>query len=195
MKQLKAIAIFAILILFLAPAAKAKKHDDVSPAFQTAKTAYVEADDGIYSEPGLFEGDRQAIGDLQNGLRRWGRYTVTDHPEGADLIFVVRKSHPTNENTPTNVPTPSRMPGGTIAPRGAGQGGDQDPMNSAAQMGPEDDRLMVYTMNANGKRKGPIWTREMKDGLDGPSLLLLGQLKDAVELAYPSAPLTASPSQ
>jgi hypothetical protein len=57
MKHWKAIAIPAILFLSLTPAAKAKKHD-ISPAFQAAKTVYVEAADGSYSNPGLLLGDR-----------------------------------------------------------------------------------------------------------------------------------------
>jgi len=195
MKHWKAMAGFAILIPILTPSAMAKKHDDVSPAFQTSKTVYVEAADGIYSKPGLFWGDRKAIEDLEDGLRRWGRYSVVDRPEGADLIFVVRKGHGAEDDSRPNVPTPSRLPGGgTIAPRVPGPPGDQDPMSTATQMGPDDDRLMIFTLNANGKRKGPIWTRELKDGLDAPSLFLLGQLKDAVELAFPPAPVVANPA-
>jgi hypothetical protein len=194
MNHAKSIAVFALLVVLLPPAATAKKHDEVSPAFQTAKTVYVEAADGDYSKPGLFGGDRKAIEDLQEGLRRWGRYTVVDHPEGADLIFAVRKSHGADDDTRLNLPTPSRLPGGTITPRVPGPPGDQDPASTSTQMGPDDDRLMIYTLNANGKRKGPIWTHEMKDGLDAPRLLLLSQLKDAVELAYPPAPVTADPA-
>jgi hypothetical protein len=204
MKHMKAIAILAILILSLIPAAKAKKHD-LSPAFQTAKTVYVEAADGPYSNPGLLSGDRQAMKDLEDGLRRWGRYSVADHPEGADLIFVVRKGRGsgTSEDAQPNLPTPSRTPGGspggtpggTIAPRAPGQLGDQDSVSPATEIGVDDDRLMVFTPDAYLRRKSPIWTREIRDGLNAPSLLLLGQLRDAVELANRPAPLTATPSQ
>jgi hypothetical protein len=194
MKHSKAIAILAILIGCLMPAAEAKKHD-ISPAFQSAKTAYVEAADGPDSNPGLFSGDRQAIKDVQDGLRLWGRYTVVDHPEGADLIFLVHKGRAsgTSEDSQPNLPTPSRPPGGTMAPRAPGQIGDQDSMSSATEMGSDNDRLMVFTPDAYLKRKNPIWTRESKDGLDAPSRLLLGQLKDAVELAYRPAPPAGTP--
>jgi hypothetical protein len=66
-------------------------------------------------------------------------------------------------------------------------------MSSATEMGSDNDRLMVFTPDAYLKRKNPIWTRESKDGLDAPSRLLLGQLKDAVELAYRPAPPAGTP--
>jgi len=211
MKQWKAIAIPAILILSLTPAAKAKKHD-ISPAFQTAKTVYVEAADGPYSNPGLLSGDRQAIKDLEEGLRRWGRYSVAEHPEGADLIFVVHKGRGSGTSEAAqpdaaqpNLPTPSRSPAGTpsgtpggapggMNPRVPGQIGDQDSVSSPTEIGGDGDRLMVFTPDGYLKRKNPIWTREIRDGLDAPSFLLLGQLRDAVELAFHSAPVTATPS-
>jgi hypothetical protein len=209
MKHWKAITIPAILILSLTPAAaKAKKHD-ISPAFQTAKTVYVEAADGSDSNPGLLSGDRQAIKDLEDGLRRWGRYSVLDHPEGADLIFVVRKGHGsgTSEDAQPNLPTPSRTsggtpggmpggtPGGTVASRAPGQMGDPDSIGPATEIGVDGDRLMIFTPDGYLKRKSPIWTREIRDGLDAPSFLLLGQFRDAVELANRPAPPPAAPSQ
>jgi|ERR1700723_855591 hypothetical protein len=195
MKQGKAIAILAVLVWGLLPAAEAKKHD-LSPAFQSAKTVYVEAADGPDSNPGLYSGDRQAVRDVQDGLRLWGRYTVVEHPEGADLIILVRKgrARETGEdpqpNLPTPTPTPSRSPGGMTGSRTPGQVADPDAISSATELGSDNDRLMVFTPEAYLKHKSPVWTRESKDGLGAPSRLLVGQLKDAVDLAYPPAPPT-----
>jgi hypothetical protein len=66
-------------------------------------------------------------------------------------------------------------------------------MGAAQQMSAEGDKLMVYTMT-DGKRKGPIWTRELQGGLEGPSLLLVQQLKTAVERAYPPPLTPAKPA-
>ena len=55
-----------------------------------------------------------------------------------------------------------------------------------AEAGPSDDMPRVFTTNPDGKLIGPVWNRELKDGLDGPTVLLLQQLRAAVEKAYPS---------
>jgi hypothetical protein len=194
MKQGKPIAILAVLIWGLMPAAAAKKHD-LSPAFQSAKTVYVEAADGPDSNPGIDMGDRLAIRDVQDGLRLWGRYTVVEHPEGADLIFLVRKgrARETGEEPQPNLPAASRSPVGMTPSRAPGQAADPDSISPATEMGADNDRLMVFTPEAYLKHKSPLWTRESKDGLAAPARSLIGQLKDAVELAYPPAPGAAAP--
>jgi hypothetical protein len=61
-------------------------------------------------------------------------------------------------------------------------------------VGPPDDLLEVYMLTPDGKLSGRLWWREMKDGLDGPSVLLLQQLKNAVEHAYPTPPQAKKPT-
>ncbi|MGO9336212.1 MAG: hypothetical protein ACLPY1_01765 [Terracidiphilus sp.] len=183
MKVWKAIALVTILIPAVAVAQK-KKHNDVPEVFGTAHSAFVQAADGDYSNPALSGADRQAIADVQNALQRWGRYTLTVHAEQADLIFVVRKSRSGNTDAQNGLSGPQRPNGGSGSARVPGQPGDLDSMGAATQMGAEGDRLLVYTM-IEGKRNGPIWTRELQGGLDGPSVLLVQQLKSAVERAYP----------
>jgi hypothetical protein len=53
--------------------------------------------------------------------------------------------------------------------------------------------LQVYTTNPDGKLIGPVWNREMREGLDGPDVPLLRQLRIAVEKAYPSQPAPKQP--
>jgi hypothetical protein len=192
MKNLKAIALVAILIPVLGVAQK-KKHNDVPEAFETAHAVYVEAADGDYSKPGLNDADRRAIEDVQDALKSWGRYTLAVHPEQADLIVVVRKSRGSSADGQSGLPGPPR-PNGVAGPtRVPGQPGDSDTMGAAQQMSAEGDKLMVYAMT-DGKRKGPIWTRELQGGLDGPSVLLVQQLKSAVEKAYPPPLTPAKPA-
>jgi len=90
-------------------------------------------------------------------------------------------------------------PGNPGAPGSAGNPGDPSDPNSGrmgnmgpyqgagarTDVGPPDDLLRVYTLTPEGKLVGPLWSREMKDGLDGPDVLLLRDLRDAVERAYP----------
>jgi hypothetical protein len=51
------------------------------------------------------------------------------------------------------------------------------------EVGPSDDMLKVFLLTSDGKLVGPIWNRELKDGLDGPGVPLLQLLRDAVEQA------------
>jgi hypothetical protein len=46
--------------------------------------------------------------------------------------------------------------------------------------------LRVYTIQPDGKLKGPIWQSEQERGLTGPNVLLLRRLKDEVENSYPT---------
>lgn len=68
-----------------------------------------------------------------------------------------------------------------------------DELGGSSEVGPEDDLLQVFSTGADGKLLGPIWTREMKDGFDAPRVLLIQQLKDAVERAYPNPPPNKQP--
>ncbi len=193
MKALQAIALVAILIPALGVAQKSKKHNDVPAPFETAHSVYVEAADGDYSKPGLNGTDRRAIEDVQDALKAWGRYTLAVHPDQADLIFVVRKSRSGSPDAQSGLSGPPR-PNGVAGPaRNPGKPGDSDTLGASAQMGAEGDRLLVYTMT-DGKRKGPVWTRELQQGLDGPSVLLMQQLKGAVERAYPPELAPAKPA-
>ena len=58
----------------------------------------------------------------------------------------------------------------------------------------EKDQLWVYTIQSDGKLKGPIWRSEQERGLNGPNVLLLRKLKDEVEKAFPNAPAKQQPT-
>jgi hypothetical protein len=191
------------LAFILAPqighAQKTKKHKDVPAVFENAHFVYVEAVDGDQMKPGLYPADRQAIFDVQNGLRDWNRYALATRRDEADVVLVVRKGRVASgqvhgslsEGTRVPVPggqTASRAQGaGGVGAGPAGQNGDGADAGAEAEMGPESDMLRVYIMS-DGKMTGPVWTRELPDGLDAPSLMLLQQLRTAVERAYPSQP-------
>ena len=51
--------------------------------------------------------------------------------------------------------------------------------------GSEDDMLDVHLVDGEGKLGGSVWTRSMTDGLEGPRVLLVQQLRAAVEKDYP----------
>jgi hypothetical protein len=202
MKTLKAFGVVLVLLPTLALAQqKSKKHSDVPAAFEHAQYIFVEAEGGDAFKPGLFPEDRQAIYDVQDGLQDWNRYTLAMHRSEADIVLVVRKGRSVGAQTRAGIGT--RPPGGVSIGRGSNQNGqagqagqiggqdnDTDPRNvgAEAEVGPANDLLSVYLLSGDGKRTGPVWQREMQDGLDAPSVPLFKQLRTAVERAYPSQP-------
>jgi len=162
---------------------KTKKHSELPAVFENARYVYVEAEDGDINRPGIFPEDRQAISDVEDGVRDWNRYSLTIRREQADLIIVVRKGRVVGVEGHDGVAVGTRPPGSQFPIRDPHETQAGDELGAGAEVGPSDDLLRVYTINADGKRIGPIWTREMKDGLDGPNVKLLQQLRAAVERA------------
>jgi len=194
MKRCNAIALLLILIPSLALAQqKAKKHNDVPAVFQYAHFVYVEAVDGDLMKPGLYPADRQAIVDVQDNLREWNRYALANRREDAELVLVVRKGRLASAQVHAGVSVGTRQPTGgnptsSPTPGQGGTGGDGVGVGAEGEVGPENDMLRVYLVSSDGELTGPIWTREIQDGLDPPTVLLIQQLRTAVERAYPSQP-------
>jgi hypothetical protein len=198
MRRFHAVALLLLALVALdCVQVKAKKHSDVSAVFANAKYVYVEAQAGDIMRPGLYPEDRQAIVDVQGGLQDWNRYTLATGRKQADLVFIVRKGRETGAQAQVGVPSAPRQQGSQGPPtqsRQPGQMSNDDGMGVGAEVGPSDDILQVYSTNPDGKLIGPVWTREMKDGLAGPAVLLLQQLRAAVEKEYPSQPQGQPPA-
>ena len=204
---MKLIASMALVVLVAAPLgfAKDKKKKDLPEMLATARYVYVQAEDGDIMNPRLFPEDRQAIADVQDELKNWNRYTVTINRDEAELMVVVRKgrlagaqagggvgigsgpalggSYPGDRN-----PAGPNNPGG--GPMGGPGGGVSTEVGVRGEAGPSDDLLRVYIVGTDGKRGAMLWSREMRDGLDAPQELLVRQLKQEVDKAYP--PQTAN---
>jgi hypothetical protein len=197
MKSAKVAAVVAVLLFALGVAESKPKKSSVSAVFENARYVYVESMEGDVFKPGLYPEDRQAILDVQDRLSDWKRYALTDRREHADLVFVLRKGRilgqrdhvavgpPTRSSQPGKA-DPGQSPQNPTQGRGAGpigQGGVD--LGADAEAGPQADILRVYSLTPDGKLLGPIWSRDMEDGLDGPSVQLLQQLRSAVDKAYP----------
>jgi hypothetical protein len=194
MSRYKAVALLLILIPSLTLAQqKTKKHNDVPAVFQYAHFVYVEAVDGDLMKPGLYPADRQAIVDVEDSLRDWNRYALATRREDAEVVLVVRKGRLASAQVHAGVSVGSRVPTGgnptsSPAPGQVGTGGDGVGAGAEGEVGPENDMLRAYLVSSDGKLTGPVWTRELQDGLDPPTVLLMQQLRAAVERAYPSQP-------
>ncbi|HUK87678.1 MAG TPA: hypothetical protein VLT85_08450 [Terriglobales bacterium] len=56
-----------------------------------AHYVYVTSYDGNQWSPNLLPEDRQAISDVQDALRKWGKYIVVYRPQDAEIILAVQK--------------------------------------------------------------------------------------------------------
>jgi hypothetical protein len=194
-----------VLLLAIAgsvPATAKPKKPSVPEAFESAHTVFVEArDDRDITDISLDPDSRQAILDVQYGIQKWGRYTLSRSRRDADLILVVYKGRETPDNEGALGQPNSGAPGSQRLP--ASRSPMQNPPD-ASQSGPntgspdgltqERDQLSVYTIQSDGKLKGPIWRSEEERGLNGPNVLLLRRLRDEVEKAYPSTPAQQQPT-
>jgi hypothetical protein len=188
MKTIKSVAL-TLALLVVSGSAYGKKNQDAPPAFGTAKSVYVQAESGDYTKPGITSADRQAIQNVQDALKSWNRYTLAAHAEQADLVFVVRKGTPVG-----GAEDDGGLRGGTQAASGRGgssTSASADRMGTSMQASVDEDRLRVYAVGANGKLDGPIWTREITNGLDQPGVAIIQQLRMTVERTFPATPATA----
>jgi len=195
---MKLIVSVAVALVLAAPLARAKdkKKNEVPALFNTARYVYVLAEDGDMFNPRLMPEDRQAIADVEDEIRDWKRYVVVLRQSEAELIMVVRKGRLVAAKVGGGVSVGSRpelggsYPGGRNGSDPNSRGGVSTEIGGGVEGGPPDDMLRVYSVNPDGSRGALLWTGSMQDGLDAPQVLLVKQLKQAVEKAYP--PQTAS---
>jgi hypothetical protein len=188
-----------ILLCFSVAHAKNKKLQ-VPEVFQTAHSVYVECTDGDITKPGLNQADHEAILQVQVAIREWNRYTLAPSRDKADLIIVVRKGHAVGDQDHLGLgPHPSLPQPGPLQP-GQDHTMQAHPIDQNASVGTGgddiamQDMLRIYTLNEKGKLKGPVWSREMDGGLNGPTVRLVMELKAAVEITYP-APASQATTQ
>jgi hypothetical protein len=179
-----------------APATAKPKKPSVPEVFETAHTVFVEtrnADD--ITDISLDPDEREAILDVQDGIQDWGRYSLSRSRRDADLILVVYKGRVVRDQPNSGAPGSLHLPVGH-SPIQNPSDASQSETNSSSPDGltQEKDQLWVYTIQSDGKLKGPIWRSEQESGLNGPNVLLLQRLKDEVEKAYPSAPAKQQPT-
>ena len=113
--------------------------------------------------------DRQAVVDVQNAIKKWGRYALAYRAKDADLILLVRKEHIVES-----------QPGVRL-----GAGSNTKPTIGAeapTDVGDARDMLALYDA-ANGIDSAPLWRSLVKGGLDPPQMALVGDLRAAVDAA------------
>src|SRR5580693_10671984 len=92
MNQRLCLLLLGAVFLLMVPGASPKNQKVVIPAFfKNAQYVYVEAFDGDIYNPRLIPDDREAIYNVEQGLRKWKRYMLVTQRDQAELLFLVRK--------------------------------------------------------------------------------------------------------
>lgn len=82
----------AVFLLIGACVAALAQEPKVMPQLVVnARFVYVTSYDGNQWSPNVLPEDRQAISDVQQALRKWGKYIVVYQPQQADIILAVQK--------------------------------------------------------------------------------------------------------
>jgi len=121
------------------------------------------------SNPKVMPDDRRAVLDVQDAIKKWGRYDLAYRPKDADLILLVRKGR-----------WAEAQPGMRI-----GVGSTTKPEigpNVPVDTGDPRDMLALYD-GSKGIDSAPLWRDSMKGGLDTPEMELVEQLRQAVDEA------------
>jgi len=183
-----------LLLLFLLPTlvfAQHKKHT-LPAVFNTAQYVWVESMDGDEYRPDLLPADRQAITDVENALRDWGRYILTARRSEAQLVFVVRTGRLAEGKMGVGIGT--RTPGPAANPYSGQQQPPAGPgVVMGSEVGPPDDLLQVCQLEEGSRLGNPIWERSESDGLASPSVPLFRDLKRAIDRDYPPEPPAKKP--
>ena len=108
--------------------------------------------------------------DVEDAIRDWGRYSLVYERQLADLIIVVRKGRTARAQQRISIHGGSNRPSPSL-----GHGIDAD-------AGDPQDKLAVYNAGL-GIDSAPIWRDRMTDGLNGPQVKLLRELRTKVEAA------------
>ena len=162
-----------IFLLFLGAASTVARSQEPLPKL-VAHARYVlvttySGDD--LTNPHVTPDDRQAVVNVQNAIKKWGRFALAYRTQDADLILLVRKGRYVES-----------MPGVRV---GAGS-------DTKLGMGPDvptdvgDPRDMLALYDASkGIDSSPLWRDLMKGGLNPPQMSLMDELRDAVNSAGP----------
>lgn len=121
------------------------------------------------TNPHVMPDDRQAVVDVQNAIKKWGRYALAYQTKDADLILLVRKGR-VAESVPG-----IRVGVGSDTKTGIGADVPSD-------VGDPRDMLALYDA-ASGLDSAPLWRDLMKGGLNPPGMSLVVELRDAVDAA------------
>lgn len=164
---------FSLSLLLLATLVAAKDKPPMPAIITSATYVLVTTYDGDVFNPNVTPEDRQAVGDVQEALQKWGRYKLVYKRDQADLILVVRTGRAVQVRGGVEV-------GSRKGPQGSGQ-------SLGAEAGDPLDSLSVY-IASQGTDSAPLWRGRSDDGFDPPDMKLIREFRSKVEAATVKKP-------
>ena len=124
--------------------------------------------------------ERRALDAIRRDVEKWGRYVVTNRPEDADILIVVRMGRR------ASLEVGSGTVGGSGAfgqSRGeAGGGRSVSSRSVGGQLSSGEDRIVVYEA-VRGRPGISLWSSADSDGLAGSPPRLYKSFREDVEAA------------
>jgi len=164
-------ALCFFLVLLFVPFSIAKEKQTFPKMIVSAKYVLVTNyfSDNL-ADPQVPPADRQAVIDVEDALREWGRYTLVNERKDAELIILLRKGRTTETRNGIGIHTGSNRPTPSVGPTTDTDAGDPQ------------DMLAVYNASL-GTDTAPIWRDRMTEGLSTPKMELVRELRTKVEAA------------
>jgi hypothetical protein len=159
------------VLLLLVPLTIAKDKPQLPKLVVSAKYVLVTTYEGDrLSNPRMMPDDRQAVTDVQDAIRKWGRYIVVYQRKDADLIILVRKGRFATALGGVRIHAGSEAPSPSIGTTGN------------ADVGDPQDMIALYVA-AEGIDSPALWRGRQVDGLKPPEMNLIQELRTKVEAA------------
>jgi hypothetical protein len=185
MKRCLFLLLGSISLLIVAEGRAKNQKVDLPAVFKNAQYVYVQAYDGDALNPNVLADDRQAIYNVEQGLKDWNRYAIVYQRDRADLVFLVRKGRIASVTPRVVVGLGSQHQDRNPSPPDPTRSNDSTGVGVDAEAGSPDDMLAIYLVDPSGALTGQIWLHSLKGGLDAPGLPLFQRIKHEVETAYP----------
>ena len=175
------VSIYLFVVLFVASSCLAKEKETLFKVIANAKYVMVTSEFGSNgSDPRITMEDRQAIGDVQDAIQTWGRYTLVYNRNAADLVIVVRRGRQGEARSGLVIgqTQPNRLPPhiSTI-----------DDERQQDVMGSGQDLLAVYNARQS-LDSAPLWQERDADGLKAPEMRLVKDFRRKVDAAAKKNP-------
>lgn len=121
--------------------------------------------------------ERRAVDAIRRDIEKWGRYMVTDRPEDADILIVVRMGR----RSSMEVGSGAGGSGASARSRGESGGGRSVSSRSiGGQLSSPDDRIVVYEA-VRGRPGISLWSSAETDGLAGSPPRLYKSFREDME--------------